>query len=50
VISSKTWESAKLSAGSVIDGVDAVMKGEARNAFCAGRPPGHHAGLFGKTM
>ena len=25
------------------------MKKGFRNAFCATRPPGHHAGLFGKT-
>ncbi|HXJ01444.1 MAG TPA: histone deacetylase family protein [Micropepsaceae bacterium] len=30
-------------AGAVILGVDMVMAGEAKNAFCAVRPPGHHA-------
>jgi acetoin utilization deacetylase AcuC-like enzyme len=30
-------------AGAVVESVDAVMKGEAANAFCAVRPPGHHA-------
>ena len=30
-------------AGAAIAGVDAVMKGEVENAFCAIRPPGHHA-------
>lgn len=34
----------------VIDAVDSVMNGKCRNAFCAGRPPGHHAGIFGKTF
>lgn len=29
--------------GAAIAAVDAVMAGEARNAFCATRPPGHHA-------
>ena len=24
--------------------------GEIHNAFCAVRPPGHHAGVFGKTF
>ena len=32
-----------LSPGACIAAVDAVMKGEAQNAFCAVRPPGHHA-------
>jgi acetoin utilization deacetylase AcuC-like enzyme len=30
-------------AGAVCAAVDAVLGGEARNAFCAVRPPGHHA-------
>lgn len=25
------------------------MSEQYRNAFCATRPPGHHAGIFGKT-
>lgn len=29
--------------GALIAAVDAVMAGEARHAFCATRPPGHHA-------
>ncbi|MAH84254.1 MAG: acetoin utilization protein [Rhodospirillaceae bacterium TMED8] len=29
--------------GAAIDAVDAVIDGKARNAFCAVRPPGHHA-------
>jgi acetoin utilization deacetylase AcuC-like enzyme len=29
--------------GGVLAAVDAVMAGEVRNAFCAVRPPGHHA-------
>jgi acetoin utilization deacetylase AcuC-like enzyme len=29
--------------GGVCNAIDAVMAGEAKNAFCAVRPPGHHA-------
>ncbi|HEY9548432.1 MAG TPA: histone deacetylase family protein [Kiloniellaceae bacterium] len=36
-------EAALRAAGAVIAAVDAVMAGEADNAFCAVRPPGHHA-------
>ncbi|MGI9133202.1 MAG: histone deacetylase family protein, partial [Rhodoferax sp.] len=38
-----TWEAALLSAGAAIDATDAVLAGELENAFCATRPPGHHA-------
>jgi acetoin utilization deacetylase AcuC-like enzyme len=34
---------ARRAAGAVVRGVDMVMAGEVRNAFCAVRPPGHHA-------
>jgi acetoin utilization deacetylase AcuC-like enzyme len=34
---------AKHAAGAVVLGVDLVMAGACRNAFCAVRPPGHHA-------
>lgn len=36
-------EAALRAAGGVVAAVDAVMKGEAKRAFCAVRPPGHHA-------
>jgi len=32
-----------VSAGAAIEATDAVMAGELENAFCATRPPGHHA-------
>ncbi len=35
---------ALLSASGAIAGADAVLTGKARRAFCALRPPGHHAG------
>jgi acetoin utilization deacetylase AcuC-like enzyme len=38
-----TFETAMLAAGGVIAAVEMVMKGEIDNAFCAVRPPGHHA-------
>lgn len=36
-------EAALRAAGALCAAVDAVMAGEAKNAFCAVRPPGHHA-------
>jgi acetoin utilization deacetylase AcuC-like enzyme len=36
-------EAALRAAGAACAAVDAVMRGEAENAFCAVRPPGHHA-------
>lgn len=38
-----SWDAALLSAGAAIDATDAVIAGEMENAFCAVRPPGHHA-------
>jgi acetoin utilization deacetylase AcuC-like enzyme len=38
-----SWDAAVLAAGGVCAAVDAVMKGQVRSAFCAVRPPGHHA-------
>ncbi len=38
-----TLAAAALAAGAVVDAVDAVQAGEANRAFCAVRPPGHHA-------
>ncbi len=39
----ETFNIASLAAGSVLGAVDAVMSKEIANAFCAVRPPGHHA-------
>jgi acetoin utilization deacetylase AcuC-like enzyme len=36
-------EAAFRAAGAVVAAVDAVLEGQAENAFCAVRPPGHHA-------
>jgi acetoin utilization deacetylase AcuC-like enzyme len=38
-----SFEVALLAVGGVLTAVDAVMAGELTNAFCAVRPPGHHA-------
>ena len=43
LMNTHTLEAARMAAGSVIQAVDAVMQGQASNAFCAVRPPGHHA-------
>jgi acetoin utilization deacetylase AcuC-like enzyme len=42
-MSSGSAEAALRAAGAVIRAVDEVMTGHVRNAFCAVRPPGHHA-------
>jgi acetoin utilization deacetylase AcuC-like enzyme len=42
-ISKDSYETALLAVGGVMLAVDAVMGGEVDNAFCAVRPPGHHA-------
>lgn len=38
-----TWDAALRAAGAAIAATDAVVAGELENAFCAIRPPGHHA-------
>lgn len=38
-----TWQAALRSAGAGVMAVDLIMAGEVQNAFCAIRPPGHHA-------
>jgi acetoin utilization deacetylase AcuC-like enzyme len=43
IMNSATLTVSLRAAGAAIAGVDAVMKGEVENAFCAIRPPGHHA-------
>ncbi len=41
--SAESYEIALAAAGGVLAAADAVMAGDIRNAFCAVRPPGHHA-------
>jgi acetoin utilization deacetylase AcuC-like enzyme len=43
VLSSGSGEAALRAVGAVVAAVDAVVAGDADNAFCAVRPPGHHA-------
>ena len=42
-ISMQSFDASLYAAGGAITAVDAVMQGEAENAFVAVRPPGHHA-------
>jgi acetoin utilization deacetylase AcuC-like enzyme len=43
VLSPGSGEAALRAVGAVVAAVDAVVAGEGDNAFCAVRPPGHHA-------
>ncbi|HEX5789730.1 MAG TPA: histone deacetylase, partial [Luteolibacter sp.] len=42
-ICEESYDIAREATGAVLCAVDAVMKGEVASAFCAVRPPGHHA-------
>lgn len=43
VLCPATWKAARRAAGAAVAATDAVIDGEVDNAFCAVRPPGHHA-------
>lgn len=43
IASSDTYAAACRAAGAVLTAIDALFDGRADNAFCAVRPPGHHA-------
>ncbi|CAG0931127.1 Histone deacetylase-like amidohydrolase [Thermoflexales bacterium] len=42
-VAPRSYEAACLAAGAVVSGVEAVLRGEVKNAFALVRPPGHHA-------
>lgn len=42
-VSAKSFEAAIKAAGAPLTAIDAIMKGEVKNAYCLVRPPGHHA-------
>ncbi len=42
-VSGGSWDAALWAAGSGLDAVDALDRGDAASAFVVGRPPGHHA-------
>ena len=42
-LNASTWDAALRAAGAALAATDAVIAGEMENAFCAVRPPGHHA-------
>jgi acetoin utilization deacetylase AcuC-like enzyme len=43
VVSTRSWNAALRGAGAACDAVERVLRGEDTKAFCAIRPPGHHA-------
>ena len=43
IVSSDSGEAALRATGAVCSAIDAIIDGAADNAFCAVRPPGHHA-------
>lgn len=43
VMSPATLDAARCAAGAMIDATDALAAGDTQRAFCAVRPPGHHA-------
>ncbi|MFQ5689053.1 MAG: histone deacetylase family protein [Gemmatimonadota bacterium] len=42
-VSAASWDAALAASGCAVDAVEAVVNGRFRAAFCAVRPPGHHA-------
>lgn len=42
-VSGASWEAARAAVGTALTGVETVLRGETRNAFCVARPPGRGA-------
>src|SRR5512147_1030487 len=42
-VAPRSYEAARLASGAVVSGVEAVLRGDVKNAFALVRPPGHHA-------
>jgi acetoin utilization deacetylase AcuC-like enzyme len=42
-VSEESWDVALQAAGGLLVAVDAIVESQVKNAFCAVRPPGHHA-------
>ena len=42
----QTYDTALLAVGGILNTVDMLMEGKIDNAFCAVRPPGHHAEMM----
>lgn len=43
IVCPATWQAALRAAGAAVAATERVLSGQAENAFCAVRPPGHHA-------
>ena len=50
LVSEDSLQVAVRAAGAVIEACDKVMSNAYKNAFCAVRPPGHHAGVYGPVL
>jgi acetoin utilization deacetylase AcuC-like enzyme len=42
-VSPRSYDAALRSAGAALEGLERIFSGQADNAFCLARPPGHHA-------